>query len=156
MQKDINRVFPAKKDLDLLDLYAEVSSFNRVNMGTIKGSSFLETKKSLLSLTRLPGHITSKTHYPSLCIYQMREQAGKMGWFPGCFHGSHHTCDAEGRNIAGEFRENEPQLSPVRTSHWKPLFMGTPDSPQMSKARMKIINVSIEYRQVLYIAWIVN
>lgn len=29
MQKDINRVFPAKKDLDLLELYAEVSSFNR-------------------------------------------------------------------------------------------------------------------------------
>lgn len=29
MQKDINRVFPAKKDLDLLALYTEASSFNR-------------------------------------------------------------------------------------------------------------------------------
>jgi len=29
MQKDINTVFPAKKDLDLLELYTEASSFNR-------------------------------------------------------------------------------------------------------------------------------
>lgn len=77
-------------------------------MGIIRGSSFLKTKKKPVKSYPLPGHFTSKTPYPSLCIYQMKEQAGKMGWFPGCFHSSHDTCDGEGRNTAAELEEMNP------------------------------------------------